>query len=81
MRFVFLFEAASLAILGALIGILVSWGISTLTQLAVPDLPLRTPTLYVVLALAMSLIVGLASGVLSAERAAGLEPIDALRAE
>ncbi len=45
------------------------------------DLLLETPYAYIVMALGMSLVVGLASGVLPAEKAAALAPIDAARAE
>ena len=80
-RLVFLLEAAVIATLGALIGILVAMTIRLVLGLLAPVLPLQTPLLYIFLALAMSLLVGLASGVLPAERAAALEPIDALRSE
>ena len=44
-------------------------------------LPVYTPLRYVVAALAVSALAGLAAGVLPARRAAALEPVDALRAE
>jgi putative ABC transport system permease protein len=44
-------------------------------------LPVETPLSFVVLALVVSLAVGLLSGVLPARRAAQLDPIEALRAE
>jgi ABC-type antimicrobial peptide transport system permease subunit len=46
-----------------------------------PGLPVETPMAFVVIALAVSLAVGLTSGVLPARRAAALDPIDALRTE
>ncbi len=56
-------------------------GIARLLRLFLPRLPVRTPPEYVVAALVVSFLVGLLSGVLPARRAAGLDPIEALRAE
>jgi putative ABC transport system permease protein len=50
-------------------------------RLTVPGLPVHTPLAFVVVALAVSLITGVASGVLPARRAAQLDPVEALRAE
>jgi putative ABC transport system permease protein len=46
-----------------------------------PALPVSTPPEYVFLALLVSFLVGLASGLLPARRAAALDPIVALAAE
>jgi putative ABC transport system permease protein len=77
----FLVEAATLAVAGGIVG--VAWGV--LVQLAlhaaVPGLPLATPPEAVVAAIAMSLVVGAAAGVVPARRAASLDPVEALRAE
>ncbi len=56
-------------------------GIAALLRLAIPGLPIHTPLLFVVLAVAVSTATGLLSGVLPARRAAGLDPIEALRTE
>ncbi|HET9226876.1 MAG TPA: ABC transporter permease [Thermoanaerobaculia bacterium] len=77
----FLAEAAALAGLGGIAGVTAGLGLSALLRLAVPGLPIHTPPLFVVLAVAISLATGLLSGVLPARRAAGLDPIEALRAE
>ena len=77
----FLTEAAVLATLGGAGGVLIGVGIARLGQLLLPGLPVKTPALYVVAALLVSLAVGLVSGVLPARRAARLDPIDALRTE
>ena len=52
-----------------------------LVRAAVPGLPMSTPIEAVFAALAMSLLVGIVSGVAPARRAADLDPIEALRAE
>jgi putative ABC transport system permease protein len=77
----FLLEATGLATGGALAGVIAGWVIGALARGLVPGLPLATPPGAVLAALGMSLAVGAASGVLPARRAAGLDPVDALRAE
>jgi len=78
---IFLIEAAMLAMAGGVVGVGVGLGLAWGARLAVPGLPLHTSPGYVVAALAVSLIVGLASGVLPARRAARLDPMQALRCE
>jgi len=77
----FLTEAAALATVGGAIGIAVGMGLAELLRLAVPGLPVSTPLAFIAVALGVSLLTGLLSGVLPARRAAQLEPIEALRAE
>jgi len=77
----FLLQAALLATAGGAFGVAGGIGIARLLRLAVPRLPVHTPTAYVVAALALSFAVGLLSGVLPARRAASLDPVEALRAE
>jgi putative ABC transport system permease protein len=77
----FLAEAGALAGLGGAVGTAVGLGISALVRLVVPGLPIHTPPLFVVLAVTISVITGLLSGMLPARRAAGLDPIEALREE
>jgi putative ABC transport system permease protein len=77
----FLAEAALLATLGGIGGVAVGIGIAQLGRAVLPGLPVETPVEYVVAAIGISLVVGLASGVLPARRAARLDPIEALRAE
>ena len=78
---IFLAEAAVLALIGGAVGVAAGIGLATLARVAVPGLPVHTPMEFVGAALAVSLVTGLASGVLPARRAASLDPVDALRAE
>ena len=80
-QILFLTEAAALATLGGAFGVLAGMGIAALLRFAIPGLPVHTPLIFVVLAVAMSTVTGLLSGVLPARRAAGLDPIEALRVE
>ncbi len=77
----FLLESVLLAMAGGGLGLAAGFSIELLLRALVPGLPLRTPVEAVAAALAMSLLVGVASGVAPARRASGLDPIEALRAE
>ncbi|TAJ22486.1 MAG: FtsX-like permease family protein [Rugosibacter sp.] len=77
----FLSEAVALAAVGGVIGLLLGVGIAQMIHLAVPVLPVHTPLLFVLLAEALAISIGLAAGVLPARRAAQLNPVDALRSE
>jgi putative ABC transport system permease protein len=74
----FLIEAAVLAGLGGLLGVLFSYGIAWLVAIVFAA---KVPTSAVILGVTLSTGVGLIFGVYPARRAAALDPIEALRAE
>ncbi len=84
-RLQFLVESAMLSIGGGVIGILVGWGISILVgQLASGTGTMLNPVIElnsVLMAVAFSAAVGLFFGIYPANRAAGLQPVEALRTE
>jgi putative ABC transport system permease protein len=77
----FLTEAVVLAGIGGLAGLAIGAGGAWLLQELVPALPTHTPLIYVVMAEFLAVFIGLLAGVLPAQRAARLDPIEALRAE
>lgn len=77
----FLLESALLSLAGGLSGVLAGLSIAALARALVPGLPIQTPGSYVMLALLVSLVVGLVAGVTPARRASRLDPIESLRAE
>ena len=77
----FLGEAIVLAAVGGLSGLVLGIGIAQLLHLALPALPVHTPVIYVLLAEAVAVVIGLLAGVLPARRAALLDPVEALRSE
>ena len=76
----FLTEAALLALVGGILGLLLSAGVAWLiTALSQFPIPVSLPT--VLMALGVSATIGIIAGVYPASRAARLAPIDALRRE
>ena len=77
----FLTEAIVLTGAGGVIGVLLGGSISLLINLAVPSLPSYIPLWAIVLAVAVSMSVGLFFGMYPAIKAARLDPVEALRYE
>jgi putative ABC transport system permease protein len=80
-RTLFLMESTVLSTLGGLGGLAIGAALAWLLKTLVSGLPVNTPWDYVLGALAVSVLIGLAAGVIPAMRAARLNPVDALRAE
>jgi putative ABC transport system permease protein len=77
----FLVEATVLALIGGGFGMLIAFGGTFLVSLALPDLRANVQFSSLILATCISLAVGIFFGIYPANRAASLNPIDALRYE
>lgn len=77
----FIGEAVVLAAIGGLCGLVAGAGGAWLLGALVPELPTHTPWEYAFYAEILATTIGLLAGVLPARHAAGLDPIEALRAE
>jgi putative ABC transport system permease protein len=77
----FLTEAMVLTGAGGVIGVLLGGGISLLINVLVPKLPSSIPLWAIVMAVAVSMSVGLFFGMYPAIKAARLDPVEALRYE
>lgn len=77
----FLGEAIVLSAIGGSCGLLLGIGVAQLLHFALPALPVHTPWSFVFMAEALSVMIGLAAGVLPARRAARLDAVQALRSE
>jgi putative ABC transport system permease protein len=79
--FLFMGEAVVLSGIGGVAGLGLGAGCAWLLNVLIPAMPTHTSMGYVVLAEILAWIVGLVSGAFPAYRAAGLDPVEALRAE
>lgn len=77
----FLMESVVLSMLGGLSGLAIGSTIAWLLKMLVSDLPVKTQWSYVLVAFGVSVLIGLAAGVIPAIRAARMNPVDALRTE
>lgn len=77
----FLAEAALLSLAGGVLGLLLMGLLLAAIHFGVPGLPLSFAPAFVLMALALSALIGLLAGIAPARRAARLHPVDALRSE
>jgi putative ABC transport system permease protein len=76
----FLVESSMLSGIGGLMGVTLAWLVSVLVRTMTP-VPMSVPATAVVVGVVLSAAVGLFFGIYPAQRAARLDPIEALRAE
>ena len=77
----FLFEAMTLSGMGGVFGIIIASCVTGIIALLLPELPAAIPMWAVATGLSVSVAIGLIFGVWPARKAAGLDPIEALRYE
>jgi len=80
-RWLFLGEATVLAMIGGLLGLLLLLITTFMLHIFIPQLPVTINVYFMLLAMIISAAIGLISGVAPAERAANLDPIQALHEE
>lgn len=76
----FLVESSVLSATGGLAGVAIAWAIAIVVRNVTP-VPMQLPLASVVVGVGLSSVVGLFFGIYPAQRAARLDPIEALRAE
>lgn len=76
----FLFEATTVTVIGGAIGMVIGGGLALLVSVLTP-IPASVPLSAVIAALGMATVAGVLFGLWPAWRAAGLDPVEALRYE
>ena len=76
----FLVESSMLAAIGGVLGVMLAWIVAVLVRSLTP-VPMSVPMSAVVVGVTLSAAVGLFFGIYPAQRAAKLDPIEALRME
>jgi len=80
-RDIFLVESIMLAALGGIGGLIFGGLIVEMAKIFIPALPLRYSVPYAIAAEMVAVLIGLLAGVLQAQKAANLDPVNALRTE
>ncbi|ALP51822.1 hypothetical protein Tel_00975 [Candidatus Tenderia electrophaga] len=73
--------ALALSLLGGIAGLILGAGAAVIVNWVIPALPIQLSLNYILLAELVAGSIGLFAGVVPARRAAGLAPVEALRAE
>jgi putative ABC transport system permease protein len=77
----FLIEAAAICLIGGLVGLSITYGVTLSIREMFPSFPVTMSIPVMALAIVTSIITGVASGFAPAWRAARMNPVDALRSE
>jgi putative ABC transport system permease protein len=77
----FLVEAVAICLIGGIVGLVLSWLMTTAVAAAAPSFPMRFSIGLVTTGLIVSMLTGIISGFAPAVTASRLDPIEALRYE